>query len=151
MQLVLWISRLAPFQQLLPQLNLEERPDLSGTAEGLWIEPAQLLELINAWPLAQWAVAVTYWLHPALRPSTGPGRPYTYPDAVVLLTVIVMRIWRKGYESFTAMKNRRFFAQSLLRIGHPFAGSSVGGVTVNEDVSLGYTTQVCVCLWSAKP
>lgn len=48
MQLVLWISRLAPFQQLLPQLNLEERPDLSGTAEGLWIEPAQLLELINA-------------------------------------------------------------------------------------------------------
>ena len=101
MQLVLWISRLAPFQQLLPQLNLEERPDLNGTAEGLWIEPAQLLELINAWPLAQWAVAVTYWLHPALRPSTGPGRPYTYPDAVVLLTVIVMRIWRKGYESFT--------------------------------------------------
>jgi hypothetical protein len=42
MQLVLWVARLVPFRQLLPQLDLDERPDLSGTAEGLWIEPAQL-------------------------------------------------------------------------------------------------------------
>jgi hypothetical protein len=41
------------------------------------------------------------WLCPKLRPSVGPGRPYTYPDTVVLPTVIVMRVWRKGHESFT--------------------------------------------------
>jgi hypothetical protein len=114
MQLVLWVARLVPFQQLLPELDLAERPDLSGTVEGLWIEPGQLLELINAWTLAQYALAVSYWLCPRLRPSVGPGRPYTYPDAVVLLTVIVMRVWRKGYESFTGwLARNRCLAKRL--------------------------------------
>jgi len=40
------------------------------------------------------------------------------------------------------MKNRRFFAQSLLRIGHLLAGSSVGRVILDENVSPGYATQV---------
>ena len=44
------------------------------------------------------------------------------------------------------MKNRQFFAQSLLRIGHSLASSSVGRVTTNEDVNLGYATQVRVPL-----
>jgi hypothetical protein len=106
MQLIRFIGGLVPYQRWLPDLDVTERPDLRGTAQGLWIEPGRLLELINGWVIADWALRVTYRVRPALAPRTGPGRPYTYSDTVVLLTVIVMRVWRKGYESFTGWLGR---------------------------------------------
>lgn len=101
LQLIRFIGNLAPFQHWLPDLDLGERSELSGTTKGLWIDPGVLLELINAQIVAEWALRVTYRWHPDRQPTTGPGRRYTYQDTVVLLTMIVMRVWRKGYESFT--------------------------------------------------
>jgi hypothetical protein len=65
-----------------------------------------LLTLINGWQVAQWAISLSYRLQPRLRPSNGAGRKQTYPDATVLLSVIVMRVWRKGYESFSGWLGR---------------------------------------------
>ena len=100
------LKMLEPFQHMWPDLNLSERPDLQGTAKGLWIEPGTLVELVNGWVIAEWAIALTYRLRPQLRAKSGPGAKRTYTDATVLLTVIVMRVWRKGYESFTGWLER---------------------------------------------
>jgi hypothetical protein len=105
---------LVPFESLLPTLDLSERPDLRGTAKGLWIEPGTLVMLVNGWLIATWAVQMTYRLRPELKPKRGPGAKRTYSDPTVLLTVIVMRVWRKGYESFTGWLGRNpSLAQSL--------------------------------------
>ena len=104
--LIPFVKKMMPLQSLLPDLDISERPDLRGTAQGLWIEPGALLTLINGWQVAQWAIVLSYWLQPALRPANGPGRKPTYAAATVLLTVIVMRVWRKGYESFTGWLGR---------------------------------------------
>lgn len=102
LQLMKTASGVVPFQRWLPHLNLEPRPELGQNPKGLWIEPQQLLDLINAWSVAVWAISVTCFFNPDLKlERNGPGAPWIYPNEVVLLTVIVMRIWRKGYESFT--------------------------------------------------
>ena len=104
--LVPFLKNMVPLQHLLPDLDISARPDLPGTAKGLWIEPETLVTLINGWLIAQWAIEMTYWLRPALKPTKGPGRKPTYSDPTILLTVIVMRTWRKGYESFTGWLSR---------------------------------------------
>lgn len=105
-QLIPLLKIINPLPQLLPDLDVSPRPDLQGTAKGIWIEPATLVTLINGWLIAEWAIQMTYRLKPALKPRPGPGHPLTYPDPTVLLTVIVMRVWRKGYESFTGWLGR---------------------------------------------
>lgn len=89
----------------------------------LWLEPSDLLILIQAHALAEWAMAWSYRLWPALQPAPGPGAPYVYADAVVLLTVIVMRLWCKGYESFTDwLSANEKLATSLGYTAHTPAG-----------------------------
>jgi len=105
-QLIPFLKNIIPFPWLLAEVDVSPRPDLSGTAQGLWIEPEVLITLVNGWQIAQWAIETTYRWRPALRPHSGPGRPPTYSDATVLVTVIVMRVWRKGYESFTGWLGR---------------------------------------------
>jgi len=105
-QLIPFLKNINPFSLLLPEMDVSPRPDLSGTAQGLWIEPDTLLTLVNGWQIAQWAIEMAYRWQPALRPRLGPGRKLLYPDATVLVTVIVMRVWRKGYESFTGWLGR---------------------------------------------
>jgi len=85
----------------LPQADWSPWANQMQRVKHLWLEPVDLLTLIQAYALAEWALYMSYRLMPALQPGHGPGAPYMYSDAVVLLTVIVMRIWRKGYESFT--------------------------------------------------
>jgi hypothetical protein len=112
--LVPLLKNIIPLSHLLPDLDVSERPDLQGTTKGLWIEPGTLVTLINGWVIAEWAIQMTYRLRPALRPTNGPGRKPTYAAPTVLLTVIVMRVWRKGYESFTGWLGRHTaLAESL--------------------------------------
>lgn len=105
-QLVVLLKKIIPLHLLLPELDISPRPDLSGTVKGLRIEPETLINLINGWQVAEWAIALTYRWQPRLKASPGPGRKQIYPDATVLLSVIVMRVWRKGYESFTGWLGR---------------------------------------------
>jgi hypothetical protein len=109
-----FIRNVIPMQYLLPDLEVSQRPDLHGTAKGLWIEPGTLVTLINGWLIATWALQLTYRLQPTRKPRPRPGPKVTYADATVLLTVIVMRVWRKGYESFTGWLGRNpALAESL--------------------------------------
>jgi len=112
--LIPFLKSLVPLPSLLRELDVSERPDISGTSKGLWIEPGRLIELVNGWQIAQWAIEMSYRLQPALKATTGPGAKRTYTDETVLLTIIVMRVWRKGYESFSGWLARcPELAQSL--------------------------------------
>lgn len=93
-------------QNVNPEVDVSERPEISGTPKGLWIEPGLLISLINGWVIAVWAVQVGYVLRPRLKPKNGVGAKVTYSDESILLTVIVMRVWRKGYESFSGWLSR---------------------------------------------
>ena len=112
--LVPLLKNINPVPHLLPELDVSPCSAVKGTAKGLWIEPEMLVTLINGWLIANWAIEMTYRLRPAFKPRYGPGRKLTYPDATVLLTVVVMRVWRKGYESFTGWLGRNpTLAESL--------------------------------------
>lgn len=89
-----------------PEVDVSERPEIRGTTKGLWVEPGVLISLINGWVIAAWAVQVGYVLRPRLKPKNGVGAKVTYSDESILLTVIVMRVWRKGYESFSGWLSR---------------------------------------------
>lgn len=103
MQLVSIIAHMVPLQRWLPTLELGPRLEFDQSPQGLWIEPGDVLELINAWQVASWALAVATVINPAIAFEPGKrGAPLLYPNEVVLLTTIVMRLWRKGYESFTS-------------------------------------------------
>lgn len=104
--LIPFVKKVIALPDWLPDLDVSEHPEWRDTAKGLWIEPGMLLTLINGWQVAQWAIQLSYRLQPSLRPRHGPGRKQTYPDATVLLSVIVMRVWRKGYESFSGWLGR---------------------------------------------
>lgn len=120
--LIPFVKKIMVLPDWLPDLDVRERPDLGGTAKGLWIEPGTLLTLINGWHVAQWAIGLSYRLQPTLQATAGPGRKPTYSDATVLLSVIVMRVWRKGYESFTGWLGR-----------NPALAKSLGYTTSDTD------------------
>ena len=105
-QLIGFVKKIIALPDWLPDWDVSEHPEWRGTTKGLWIEPGMLLTLINGWQVAQWAISLSYRLQPSLRPGNRAGRKQTYPDATVLLSVIVMRVWRKGYESFSGWLSR---------------------------------------------
>jgi Transposase DDE domain len=104
--LIPFVKKIIALPDWLPDWDVSEHPQWRGTVKGLWIEPGMLLTLINGWQVAQWAMAISYRLQPRLRAKLGPGRPPTYSDETVLLSVVVMRVWRKGYESFSGWLGR---------------------------------------------
>ena len=104
--LIGFVKKVIALPKWLPDWDVREHWEWRGTTKGLWIEPEMLLTLINGWQVAQWAISLSYRLKPRLRAGNRAGRKQTYPDATVLLSVIVMRVWRKGYESFSSWLNR---------------------------------------------
>jgi hypothetical protein len=104
--LILFVKKIITIPDWLPDVDVSEHPEWRGTTKGLWIEPGILLTLINGWQIAQWAIALSDRLQPRLPSGKRAGRKQTYTDATVLLSVIVMRIWRKGYESFSGWLGR---------------------------------------------
>jgi hypothetical protein len=80
----------------VPILDLSPLP---GKGVGkLRLSPEQLLRVIHAQALAEWALQVT---RPFMRPrlKRGPGgRPAIYRDSSILLMAVVQAAWRKSYE-----------------------------------------------------
>lgn len=105
--LIPFVKKIITLPDWLPDWDVSEHPEWRGTVKGLWIKPGMLLTLINGWQVAQWAIAISYRLQPRLRAKQGPGRQQTYSDATVVLSVVVMQVWRKGYESFSGWLGRR--------------------------------------------
>ena len=64
----------------------------------LRLSPEQLLAIIHAHALAEWALGMTQRLKQPRLPGGPGGRPPTYPDRGILLMAIVQTAWRKSYE-----------------------------------------------------
>src|SRR5512147_1714330 len=83
-------------QKAVPQVDLTS---LSGKEKGkLWLSPEQLLDVIQAWTLAEWALAQARRLCPPALPKGPGGKPQRYRDASILLMALVQTVWRKSYE-----------------------------------------------------
>ncbi|MEW6405096.1 MAG: transposase [Chloroflexota bacterium] len=100
-QLIPILRNITPLRKIIQALDVSEKPEMRGTSRGLWIEPGQLITLINGWIIAEWAIRTSQRIRPMLERRNKAGAKQAYSDSSVLLTVIVMRVWRKGYESFT--------------------------------------------------
>ena len=100
-QLIPILRKIEPMRKMLSILDVSEKPEMRCNSRGLWIEPGQLITLINGWVIAEWAIRASQGMRLMLRTRSKAGAKQTYADSSVLLTVIVMRVWRKGYESFT--------------------------------------------------
>lgn len=80
----------------VPVVDLSPLP---GKTKGkLRLSPHQLLEVIHAQELADWALQVAaYFQAPRLKRGPG-GRPALYQDRSILLMAIVQSLWRRSYE-----------------------------------------------------
>jgi hypothetical protein len=80
----------------VPILDLSPIP---GKAVGkLKLSPEQLLRVIQAQALAEWALRLTRpFIHPHLKQGPG-GRPALYRDSSILLMAVVQTAWRKSYK-----------------------------------------------------
>jgi hypothetical protein len=72
---------------------------LAGRQTGkLRLSPEQLLAVIHALALAEWALAVARRLRPPALPGGPGGKPQQYHDCSILLMALVQTVWRKSYE-----------------------------------------------------
>lgn len=81
-------------------LDLPE-PEPLPKREGkrLWVDPATFLTVIQALPLAEWALTFRPWSRgPALPPPVRRGPKSVYRDASILLVALVQIAWRFSYE-----------------------------------------------------
>ncbi len=66
-QLIPILRNIAPLQKILQALDVSEKPEMRGTSRGLWIEPGQLITLINGWIIAEWAIRTSQRIRPILE------------------------------------------------------------------------------------
>jgi hypothetical protein len=67
---------------------------------GLWIDPVRFLALLDGPALAAWACAAARHFRPALPAGRHPGgAPRLYRDETILLTMLVLRAWRRSLET----------------------------------------------------
>lgn len=82
--------------QFVPELDLAPLP---GPQRGkLRLSPEQLLEVIHALALAEWAVSLAQGLRLPALPRGPGGKPQTYRDRSILVMAVVQTVWRKSYE-----------------------------------------------------
>jgi hypothetical protein len=84
---------------ILKPVPILDLSSLSGKAVGkLKLSPEQLLVVIQAQVLAEWALMMTRpFLQPRLKCGPG-GRPILYQDSSILLMAVVQTAWRKSYD-----------------------------------------------------
>ena len=63
----------------------------------LRLSPAQVLQAIQAYAVATWALEMAHRFHPRRLPKGPGGRPRRYSDATILLMAVVQALWRKSY------------------------------------------------------
>ena len=83
-------------QKAVPEVDVAPLP---GKQTGkLRLSPEQLLAVIHALALAEWALALARRLRPPALPIGPGGKPQQYRDSSVLLMALVQSVWRKSYE-----------------------------------------------------
>jgi len=84
---------------ILKPMSFLDLSPLSGKRRGkLRLSPEQLLQVIQAQGLAEWALNTTRQFRTPRLPRGPGGRPLTYPDSSILLMAVVQTTWRKSYE-----------------------------------------------------
>ena len=63
----------------------------------LRLSPAQVLQAIQAYAVAAWAIEKARRFQPRRLPGGPGGRPRRYSDASILLMAVVQALWRKSY------------------------------------------------------
>lgn len=93
--------------QLVKALPEWDLSPLTGKERGkLRLSPEQLLQVIHAEALSEWALTMAYrFSRPRLKKRAGAS--HTYRDSNMLLMAIVQSVWRKSYYSLTAHLGRR--------------------------------------------
>ncbi|MDH4137701.1 MAG: transposase [Anaerolineae bacterium] len=97
MSILQLVAKCTPQEWQVP-LELSPLPG-PNSDKGLWIDPVTLIQELNGWVLAEWAIGTAqrlqFWALPKPR---GPGAPLVYHDASVLLTSLVAAAWRLSFE-----------------------------------------------------
>jgi hypothetical protein len=107
---------------ILKRVPILDLTPLPGKAVGkLKLSPEQLLIVIHAQALAEWALmAVGPFLRPRLKRGPG-GRPASYRDSSILLMAVVQTAWRKSYDQMIDyVRNNPGLAHQL-----GFAGTTI--------------------------
>ena len=63
----------------------------------LRLSPAQVLQAIQAYAVAAWALEMARRFRPRRLPRGPGGRPRRYSDASILLMAVMQALWRKSY------------------------------------------------------
>jgi hypothetical protein len=83
-------------QKTVPEVDLAP---LAGRQTGkLRLSPEQLLSVIHALVLAEWALALARRLRPSALPGGPGGKPQQNHDCSILLMALVQTVWQKSYE-----------------------------------------------------
>jgi hypothetical protein len=83
---------------LKPVANLDLMPIADKPRGKLRLSPEQLLVVIHAAVLAEWALQMTRLVSRPRLPRGPGGRPPIYLDGGILLMAVVQTTWRKSYE-----------------------------------------------------
>ena len=92
--IITWVE--TTILHVIPNLDLSNIP--SKTSGKLRLGPVELLRIVNAYVLADWALAMSHSLIAPRLPRGPGGRPARYRDSSVLLMAVVQTTWRKSYE-----------------------------------------------------
>ena len=85
-------------QKTVPEVDLTPLASSGRQTGKLRLSPEQLLAVIHALALAEWALAMAQRLRPPTLPGGPGGRPQEYHDRSILLMALVQTVWRKSYE-----------------------------------------------------
>jgi Transposase DDE domain. len=92
--IIKWLQR--GLMRALPEWDLSP---LAGKERGkLRLSPEQLLQVIHAQALAEWALHVATWFARPRLEKRGAGAPIRYRDSSILLMAVIQAVWRKSYE-----------------------------------------------------
>jgi hypothetical protein len=119
--IIKWLE--AAIIRAVPELDLTP---MGGKPHGkLKLGPEQLLTVIHAQALANWALEITGRFK-RRRLQRGPGgRPPRYQDVSILLMAVVQTVWRKSYEQMVdlvrcnpSLAQALGFQGQVISIGH---------------------------------
>ena len=92
MQILPWL-----WTHLVPEFPEPALPEKRRTRGHLHLGPAHVLQAIQAYAVAAWALETTRRIQPRRLPKGRGGRPRRYSDAAILLMAVVQALWRKSY------------------------------------------------------
>jgi hypothetical protein len=117
------LLKIKPVKLNWPLIELSQLP--AKLSKRLWVSPAEMLRLISALTLAQWALQASQGWRPALPAPTRRGPKVVYQDESILVVALVQVAWQLGYEEVidyfrgqpTAAEQAGFRSDRVISVG----------------------------------